>query len=152
MSANDETIYLKIDRNVVVYEPSVTLGDIASVTSTNKAMVRQLKQKKIYRFKENQKNEKSSAIRREIFSILKIIELIHEEYPNAEIDNEGETDFIVEYVVNPYPNRWLQFAKTAVLCVISVLRNYSENFTIRLWERKPADLRNWKSVTASGLP
>lgn len=118
MSANDETIYLKIDRNVVVYEPSVTLGDIASVTSTNKAMVRQLKQKKIYRFKENQKNEKSSAIRREIFSILKIIELIHEEYPNAEIDNEGETDFIVEYVVNPYPNRWLQFAKTAVLCVI----------------------------------
>ena len=78
MSANDETIYLKIDRNVVVYEPSVTLGDIASVTSTNKAMVRQLKQKKIYRFKENQKTEKSSAIRREIFSILKIIELIHE--------------------------------------------------------------------------
>ena len=118
MSANDETIYLKIDRNVVVYEPSVTLGDIASVTSTNEAMVRQLKQKKIYRFKENQKNEKSSPIRREIFSILKIIEMIHEEYPNAEIDNEGETDFIIEYVVNPYPNRWLQFAKTAVLCVI----------------------------------
>ena len=50
MSANDETIYLKIDRNVVVYEPSVTLGDIASVTSTNKAMVRQLKQEKFSLF------------------------------------------------------------------------------------------------------
>ena len=53
MSANDETIYLKINQNVIVNDRNVTLGDIASVTSWNEAMVRQLKQKKIYSFKEN---------------------------------------------------------------------------------------------------
>ena len=42
MSANDETIYIKIDQNVLVHDRNVTLSDIASITSSNEAMVRQL--------------------------------------------------------------------------------------------------------------
>ena len=42
MSANDETIYIKIDQNVLVSDSSVTIGDVASVTSSNEAMVRQI--------------------------------------------------------------------------------------------------------------
>ena len=53
MSANDETIYLKIDQNVLVSDRNVTLGDIASITSSNETMARQLKQKKIYSFRAN---------------------------------------------------------------------------------------------------
>ncbi len=117
MSANNETVYLKIDRNVVVYKRNVTLGDIASVTSSNEAMARQLKQKKIYTFAEEPPGKKTK-IQREIFSILKIIELIHEDYPNAEIDNEGETDFIIEFEKDPFPCKWLTAAKATALCVI----------------------------------
>lgn len=113
MSANSETIYLKIDQNVLVYDRNVTLGDVASITSSNEAMVRQLKQKKIYSFTEN-----TSNIQRKIFSILKIIELIHEDYPNAEIDNEGESDFIIEYKKDAAPNKVLTAAKVVVLCVL----------------------------------
>lgn len=115
MSANSETIYIKIDQNVLVSNRNVTLGDIASITSTNEAMVRQLKQKKICSF-QDAKNPKK--IQRKIFSILRIIEIIHEEYPNAEIDNEGETDFVIEYVKDSSQNETLVRFKTGILSVI----------------------------------
>lgn len=117
MSANSETIYLKIERNVLVFDRQVTLGDIASITSSNEPMLRQLKQKKIYSFKEPEpgKERKSQQV---IFSILKIVESIHEDYPNAEVENEGEADFIIEYIKNPGQNQLLSFCKTAILCLI----------------------------------
>lgn len=115
MSANSETIYLKIGQNVLVHDRHVTLGDIASITSSNVAMVRQLKQKKIYSF-EDLPNDKK--IQRKIFSILRIVELIHEEYPNAEIDNEGETDFVIEYMKNPAQGKIFSLLKATVLCVL----------------------------------
>ncbi len=87
MSANDETVYIKIDQNVLVYDRNVTLGDIASLTSSNEAMLRQLKQKKIYTFPDDL-GKGPQKIKRKVFSILKIIEQIHEDYPNAEVDNE----------------------------------------------------------------
>ena len=117
MSANDETIYVKIDQNVLVYDRNVTLGDIASLTCSNEAMLRQLKQKKIYTFPDNAK-EGSQKIKRKVFSVLKIVELIHEDYPNAEVDNEGETDFIIEYKKDPTEKKGVEIAKIAVLCVL----------------------------------
>lgn len=115
MSANEETIYLKIPQNVLVQDRHVTLGDIASITSSNEAMVRQLKQKKIYSFQET---EKVGKVQRIIFSILRIIQIIHEEYPNAEIDNEGETEFIIEYTKNPTQNQIYTWLKAGILCVL----------------------------------
>ncbi len=117
MSANDETVYVKIDQNVLVYDRNVTLGDIASLTCSNEAMLRQLKQKKIYTFPDNSK-EGSQKIMRKVFSVLKIVELIHEDYPNAEVDNEGETDFIIEYKKDPTEKKGVEIAKIAVLCVL----------------------------------
>lgn len=117
MSANDETVYVKIDQNVLVYDRNVTLGDIASLTSSNEAMLRQLKQKKIYTFPEDLEKG-SQKIKRKVFSILKIVELIHEDYPNAEVDNEGEADFIIEYKKDAAEKKGLAAIKIAVLCVL----------------------------------
>lgn len=116
MSANDETIYIKIERNVLVYDRNVTLGDIASVTSSNEAMLRQVKQKKLYTFQEDSKNSKK--IPRVIFSVLRIVELVHEDYPNAEIENEGEADFIIEYIKNPIQSQWTSYLKVVVLSLV----------------------------------
>lgn len=117
MSANSETVYIKIDQNVLVHDRQVTLGDIASITSSNEAMVRQLKQKKVYSFsaKAESKNQK---MQRKIFSILEIIALIQEEYPNAEVDNEGETDFIIEYAKDTAAKGIGVKLKIMVLCVL----------------------------------
>ncbi len=115
MSANDETIYIKIDRNLLVYDRNVALGDIASITSSNEAMLRQVKQKKIYTFQEDITSKK---IQRAIFSILRVVEFIHEDYPNAEIENEGEADFIIEYIKNPGQNQWVSYLKIVVLSLV----------------------------------
>ena len=53
-----------------------------------------------------------------VFSILKIVELIHEEYPNVDISNEGEKDFIIEYIPNPEKPKWINALKTVALCVV----------------------------------
>lgn len=117
MSANSETVYLKIDQNVLVHDRNVTLGDIASLTCSNEAMLRQLKQKKIHSFSDDS-GKNSQKIQRKIFSILKIVELIHEDYPNAEIDNQGEADFVVEYKKDFGESKGIEGFKTAVLCVL----------------------------------
>ncbi len=117
MSANSETVYVKIGQNVLVHDRNVTLGDIASLTGSNEAMLRQLKQKKIYTFPDASQN-KAQNIQRKVFSILKIVEFIHEDYPNAEVDNEGETDFIVEYQKASKGSGKLAGVKLAVLCVL----------------------------------
>ena len=95
MSANDETVYIKIDQNVLVFDRHITIGDIAAVTSSNETMVRKIRQKKFYSFSPPPASKKNVKVQREIFSVLKVVELIHEEFPNAEIQNEGESDFIL---------------------------------------------------------
>lgn len=119
MSANSETVYIKIDQSVLVHDRHVTLGDIASITCTNEAMVRQIKQKKIHSFPEKTNDgKKPPYIQRKIFSILKVVEMIHEDYPNAEIDNEGESDFIIEYTKDPAPGKAMSVIKTIILCIL----------------------------------
>jgi stage V sporulation protein AA len=84
---------------------------------TNTAALRQLKQKKIYTFPEPPANKKQKN-EMQVFSVLKIIELIHEEYPELTISNEGEKDFIVEYIPDPAKPIWLNALKTTILCVV----------------------------------
>lgn len=117
MGVENETLYLKIETNTIVTDRHVKLSDIAKMECANPAIVRQLKQKKVYTFQDaiDVKKQKNQM---QVFSVLKIIELIHEEYPNVDISNEGESDFIVEYIPNPRKPKLLNAIKTAVLCVI----------------------------------
>ena len=53
----------------------------------------------------------------EVFSILKIMELIGQEYPELEIQNEGETDFVVEYIP-AQEVKWLELMKVVLVCIL----------------------------------
>lgn len=117
MGVGNETLYLKIETNTIVTDRHVKLSDIAKMECANPAIVRQLKQKKVYTF-EDAVDVKKQKNQMQVFSVLKIIELIHEEYPNVDISNEGESDFIVEYIPNPKKPKLLNAIKTAVLCII----------------------------------
>ena len=101
MSAKSETLYLKIDQNTIVTDRHVTLGDIAKMECPDASIVRQLKQKKIYTFAEAM-NPRKQKNQMKVFSILKIVELIHEEYPNVDISNEGEKDVSVGDVFSKF--------------------------------------------------
>lgn len=117
MGVSNETLYLKIEKNTIVTDRHVKLSDIAKLECANPVITRRLKTKKIYTFQDaidvrKQKNQM------QVFSVLKIIELIHEEYPNVDISNEGESDFIVEYIPYPVKPKWINAIKTVLLCVV----------------------------------
>lgn len=115
--AAPDTLYLKIDQNVVVDSYQVCLQDLASMECTNEAVLRQLKQKKIYTFpRKDTLNGKKHRI--QVFSVLKIIQQIHEDYPDLEVQNVGESDFLIECNAGVTENKPLQIAKTAVLCIV----------------------------------
>ncbi len=82
------TAYVKASGNCIVYDKNITLGDVLKIECTNIGMLRSMKQMELYRF-----NHEHAVV----FSILKVIEIIHQAYPDMEIVNCGESDFIVEY-------------------------------------------------------
>ena len=55
---------------------------------------------------------------RKVFSILEVVEKIHKVYPNLEIQNMGEQDFIVEYSTKPKEQPAVTFIKVALVCLI----------------------------------
>ena len=111
---SSQTIYIKIDKNVLVHNRNITLGDIAKIECTDVGMLRKIRQKKVYPF-QGKKKKKNQF---QVFSILKIIQLIHEDYPNADVQNEGEADFIVEYVPRLNPPMGVAYLKTILLCIV----------------------------------
>lgn len=81
-------VYVKASGHCIVYDKNITLGDVLKMECANIGMLRCMKQMELYQF-----NHEHSVV----FSILKVIEIIHQDYPNIEVINCGETDFIVEY-------------------------------------------------------
>lgn len=117
MGIKEETIYVKADMHTLVFDRNVTMNDVLKIEGTNSGMVRQIKQMKIYTFSEPSSKKKMKN-QTEVFSILKLIGQIHEQYPNVRVQSYGEQDFIVEYVAGPEKPKWLEVTKLVLLCII----------------------------------
>ena len=113
-----QTVYIKASGNCVVYDKNVTLGDVLKMECTNTGMLRAIKQMDLYSF------QHEHAV---VFSILKVIERIHKDYPNVEIENCGETDFIVEYQKSTVKSKLWEKVK---LVIIAFLVFFGSAFTI----------------------
>lgn len=113
-----ETIYVKASGGCIVYDRNVTLGDVLKIESSNVALSRATKQMELFRF-----NHEHS----EVFSILKVIERIHKDYPNVDVINCGEEDFVVEYRKSSMKSSVWQRIK---LMLVSVIVFFGSAFTI----------------------
>lgn len=121
MREKHEIVYVKAARNSVCLQPQVKLSDVMSVECADPAICAGIKNMTLYSF-QGQKNEnpkqKGKKKRVEVFSILKVIELITQEYPEVEVVSYGEQDFVVEYIVAPFAPKWLEIVKVVILCII----------------------------------
>lgn len=106
-----ETVYVKFERNSMVYERKVIIGDIASVYSTNKTVQARVRAIKLLTIPDVKKGTY-------VFSVMAVIERIAKECPDVEVNNIGESDFIIEYKRNPQKKGILNFIKILVTCVI----------------------------------
>lgn len=111
-------VYIKANGNCVVYDKNITLGDVLKIECTNIGILRAIKQMDLYSF-----NHEHAVV----FSILKVVERIHVDYPNAEIINCGESDFVVEYQKNTVKSPVLEKLK---LWLVSVIVFFGSAFTI----------------------
>ena len=97
-----EVLYLQINRNVEVSKRDVTIGDVATVYCANSSVVSKVKTLKLLSIPDVKK-------KRVCVSAMLIIRMINEEFPNVEINNIGETDFIVDYIDEKPKSKVLQW-------------------------------------------
>ena len=97
MTANSDDIYIKADRNIEVAKKSVTLGDVLKIECVNPAMLARIRSTHLLTFH----HPDNKRERRVVMSVLKVIQQIHEIYPEASVENIGETDFIVTRDLEP---------------------------------------------------
>ena len=90
MKYEKNTLYINGGRNTEVTAPDVTLGDILSMECTDKLMLAKIRSRKILRFPKKKKG-------RRVISVLEIISCIHEEFPDLDVRNLGETDMLITY-------------------------------------------------------
>lgn len=114
----DTIVYIKANGNCIVYKKNVTLSDVLKLECTDIGILRSIKQMDLHRF---------THAHAQVFSILKVIERIHQDYPTVKVVNCGENDFIVEYQIDTVKNPLLEKLK---LVLISTIVFFGSAFTI----------------------
>lgn len=115
MAANSDDIYIKADRNIEVAKKSVTLGDVLKIECANPAMLARIRSTHLLTFH----HPDNKRERRVVVSALKVIQKIHEIYPEASVENIGETDFIVTYEEQDGKGGVIHVAKIVMVVLIS---------------------------------
>lgn len=106
------TLYIKADQCVEVKNRDITLGDLVTMEYGEQSVVSKLKTLRLLKVPDQGKH-------RYVVSVLKIIECIHKEYPNLEVQNLGAPDVIVTYENQQKNNRILQWCKVFLVTVLS---------------------------------
>lgn len=114
MPSSQDTLYIKGERDVEVTKTDITLGDILTFECSNKTVIPKVKTIKILKIPENGKKQQ-----RFVISILKIIACIHEQYPNLDIQNLGETDIIITYEMQKTPGKIVHILKTVFVVALT---------------------------------
>lgn len=107
----NKILYIKAEQNSEVLNKNIYLSDIVKLYASDKTMVKKLNQTLFMKVNEKQNTKY-------VVSILKVIELIEKEYPEVQIENMGETDFIIQYKIPSKPKQWLECAKVVLLCLV----------------------------------
>ncbi len=106
-----DVVYLKLPQSAQVVNRKIFLQDVAEIYTADTEAQKKIGKTVLYTV-DGDKNQKL------IFSVMKLIQTIQKEYPDIEIVNIGESDFIVEYKMPLAPKKGMEYAKLAVLSLI----------------------------------
>lgn len=108
---SDKTIYLKMDAKIKLQTDVVRIGDLGKIYCEESVVVNKIKTLQVYRFQKSDKN-------RCVIGVLKVIQLIHQEYPAFAVDIVGETETIVEQITGKSKPLWIDWLKVALVSAI----------------------------------
>lgn len=107
----EDILYVKIEQNVAVKKRDLKIKDVATLYSSNTSMVQKLEKEPFYTIPKDCKVLT-------MFTVTKVYEAIHNIYPKIQIENLGETDFIVEYEPQKREKKWWEYTKMIVVAAI----------------------------------
>jgi stage V sporulation protein AA len=105
-----DILYLKAEKSMITNKTVLTIGDVAKIECANTSILNKIKQIQIIELSD--KNESKYVV-----SILKVIERIHEVFPQLEINNIGEPDFVIEYYISKH-HKILEYIKIFLIGII----------------------------------
>ena len=117
---SDKTIYLKMDAKKKQQKDTIRIGDLGKIYCQDTTVVNKIKTIHVYRFQKSDHN-------RCVIGVLKVLELIQQEYPTYTIDIVGETETIVEQITEKSKPLWWEYLKIAL---VSALCFFGTMFTI----------------------
>lgn len=111
MSTISATIYINAEQNVELQSEDVYVKDIGSLTCSDAHVLAKVKAIKLHHFKRDEP-------KRQVISLLKVIEEIEKVYPNVSVQSIGEPETLVEYIsVNKHKgfDQWIKLLFVAMV-------------------------------------
>lgn len=120
MSTTSTTIYINAKQNVELQSEDVYVKDIGSLTCSDTHVLAKVKAIKLHHFKEGEP-------KRQVISMLKVIEEIDRACPGTSVESIGQPDVLFEYIdVNKHKG----FIQTVKLLFVAMISFFGTAFTI----------------------
>jgi stage V sporulation protein AA len=103
-----DTVYIKIGQKIRVTQPSVSIGELGNLWCTNASVEARCKAL----------HYTTIHGQRAIGDILAVTQTIQQEYPSIQVENLGETDFILEYIQAHKKKPVWEWSKVVFVCLI----------------------------------
>lgn len=103
-----DTMYIKIGQKIRVTQPSVSIGELGDLWCANASIQAHCKAL----------HYTTVHGQRAVGDILKVTQLIQKEYPAVQVENLGETDFIIEYVQERKKRPVWEYTKVVLVCMM----------------------------------
>ena len=112
MSTINVTIYINAEQNVELQSEDVYVKDTGSLTCSDEHVLARVKTIKLHYFKKGEP-------KRQVISLLKVIEEIEKVYPNVSVQSIGEPETLVEYISVNKHKGFVQWIKLAFVALVS---------------------------------
>lgn len=110
-----QAVYIKAEKNVEVSKVEICLGDVLQIECTDPELLEKIKKIRLMKFhKTDSKKESRAAI-----SMFRVVQCIHAQFPELEVQNMGEIDFIITYKKEKDAGKIPHLIKTICVVLIS---------------------------------
>ena len=111
-SSQSQTVYIQLNQITEICRRDVFLKDIGEVTCRDKVILSKCRALKV-------KSIPEKEARRYVMSALEVVQKLESIDPSIEVNNLGESDFIIAYKPPKAPEMCWQWLKTFFVCLVS---------------------------------
>lgn len=107
-----DILYIQTEKNVEVHSPEVYIGDVASLSCNNLAVLNRNKVRKLFCIPDDKPG-------RYVISAMEIVNLIQKNETSVDVTHIGEANFILTYEKQKHAHKIYSWMKTIAVSVIT---------------------------------